>query len=395
MIPKKSHKSFKIFISYSSEDECFVRELICLLDFIGLDIEKDIITSHVNEPDKSVQFESLKSLVNRYPGYELFVLIINSSDYNSSNRCQNELGFVWALGTKFFSFLVNGVGYDALDMGVCRKENSVKVDSKEAIKQLTVLKEQLGTIFGTGDIDDNVWHRKCVDFLVKVNSLPEYQHEGILGEDGTIEENTIVELEYVSVFDEMFRLLDINHYSSWAYKLACSVSPEISEKQYGDLHELANFLKHECSCSAVSSMGRLIENISEFVNDYVEVIDLHIMRLGKKSYTIDKFYISIPHNPCFDTDFYEYTEYCFLIYDMTLEFTRLLNLLIEKMQLECPYYCIALKELSIDKKEQVEVQYRSFEKTERPYPGLNSFLSVRRTRSKCLGRETNLDLFNL
>lgn len=392
---KEELKPYKVFISYSLNDKNFVSELIRLLEFMGLDVDKDFILSS-KESFRGDEFANFfEYFLLQHESYNIFVLFVNSPYYYRSNICQNELGIAWTLKSGYFSLFVKGFEFQQITNPIFSEKNSVNVGLPGAEQGMSSLRNMISHVFGKGSVSDSLWEERCSDFLRKVNSLPEYQKtvtELNLEADAKYR---LFDTVYLPIFSEIFRLLDISNYSEWMYHWACSGSPIISETRYQELHNLDAYLNHVTQNPEFPELNGLLTNLSLLVHDYVVVMDLHALKDTGGNYTIDHFYMGLPNNPCFDTDFHEYTEYCFLLNDLTLELTRMLNLLLDNVRIKCPGYLSDIPYISIDRKKKEDVQYRFYEKSDTPYPGLGNFLMVRASRSKYFGNETDLEFFNL
>lgn len=390
---KEQSKAYKIFISHSSVDENFVGELVKLLAFLGINSETDIIRSSHDVMSEDTQDDFFRYFLNQHKKYNLLILFIHSANYYNSNICQNEMGVAWTLRTKYFSFFVKGFDYSKVSKSICRKENFVNVDLMDAEDKMSDLRDLVLSCFSKEDNDKEKWDEICREFLNNVNSLPEYKIDDIYIE--TENKLRFFNSTYLPIVEKIFQLVNIEEYSSWTYKWACSGYPMITIDMYNKLHELDSYLRQILLRPEFPELNKLLKNLSVLIGDYVKVMDLHILKMKDGQCTVDRFYRGIPNNPCFDTDFYEYTEYCFLINDLTFELTRLLNLLIERIRIKLPNYLSDIPYILIDRKNKEEVLYSYLEKSDSPYPGLDHFLSVRKKRTKFFGKETELEFFNL
>ena len=76
---------------------------------------------------------------------------------------------------------------------------------------------------------------------------------------------------------------------------------------------------------------------------------------------------------------------------MTLELTRLLNLLLERIRERVPDYQIDEGVFVIDSIVREKTAYCENEKSDSPYPGLNKFVKIRSSRNYCYSKTSNLN----
>ena len=78
---------------------------------------------------------------------------------------------------------------------------------------------------------------------------------------------------------------------------------------------------------------------------------------------------------------------------MTLELTRLSNLLMERIKERVFDYHIDEGVFVIDSTDSEKTEYRNSEKSVSPYPGLKQYVKIRSTdRNYCYSKTTMLDL---
>ena len=76
---------------------------------------------------------------------------------------------------------------------------------------------------------------------------------------------------------------------------------------------------------------------------------------------------------------------------MTLELTRLLNLILERIRQRVPDYHIDEGVFVIDSIAREKTAYCDKEKSDSPYPGLNKFVQIRSARNYCYSKTSTLN----
>ena len=166
---------------------------------------------------------------------------------------------------------------------------------------------------------------------------------------------------------------------------------KITVETYRNLEELVIFLRRISYHKGYEQYDSLLKNLGLLVSDYIKLCDEHLKPFGEEVYTIERFYKLIPNNPDYHKLLDEFNEYSWLICDMTLELTRLLNLILERIRERIPNYQIQDGILIIDNMEREKTEYKEQEKTDAPYPGLKRFVQERPNRYYCFSKNSTLD----
>lgn len=195
---------------------------------------------------------------------------------------------------------------------------------------------------------------------------------------------------YIPVFDKVLSFVDMPNYPYWTFNWAMAGTSKISVERYDKLEELNSFLQRISYHQGYEVYDNLLRNLGILVSDYIDLCNEHIKEFGTEEYTIDRFYTKIPDNPNYENLLNEFNEYCRLICDMTLELTRLLNLLLERIRERVPDYHIDEGIFVIDSIAREKTQYRNSEKSDTPYPGLKQFVKIRKTRNYCYSKTEEL-----
>lgn len=376
-------KPFKVFISHSGEDLKFVNELVKLLEFLGVDDSSKLLCSSIDGYRIPASEDFAEYIMRQFLDYRLFVIIVHSHDYYSSPYCLNEMGAAWVLKTNFYSFLIKGFDYQDMDGVINQRNISVKVDADDAKGRLNELKEKLTPLFKPQGVNNSRWETLRDEFLEKVNALPSQSGNG----KGT----DLFETCYIPVFEKIYGLIDTPNYPHWTFYWTFAGTSKISADTYHNLEELRDFMLRISYHKGYEEYDHILKNLGQFMTDYLDLCEQHIIPFGNNVYTVERFYKKIPNNPNYDELLNEFKEYCLLLCDMTMELTRLLNFLLEKIREKKPEFHIEDGILMIDSLERSSVVYRQDEKTDFPYPGLSQFVRLRSARSCCYSKTQSLD----
>lgn len=197
-------------------------------------------------------------------------------------------------------------------------------------------------------------------------------------------DNDLFKTVYVQYSDELFKMLHIGNYNNWTYAIAVSGSPFMIESQYDEMTLAASYLKGRVKHDEFKDIDSLYQNIALLIDDYHRIFEEHIEVHQGKCF-VERFYKHPIPNPNYDEDLAEYNHIVRLCSDLIFELTRLCNLLLVKMREHQPDYQLDAGILMVDGILEHCV-YRDHEISDSPYPGIEEFMEIRKTRSCCLGR---------
>lgn len=377
----QNDKPYKVFISHSGDDVVFVNELVKLLEFLGVDTPEKLLCSSIKGYQIPTSEDFAEYILKQFYDYNLFVIIIHSQNYYSSPYSLNEMGAAWVLKTDFYSFLVKGFEYNDMEGVINQRAISVKVDADDADARLNELKNKLIPLFKPQGVNESRWESLRDEFLKKVNNLQS---------PNDVTSNDLFLSCYIPVFDKILSLVDMPNYPYWTYNWAMAGTSKISVATYRCLEDLNSFLQRISYHQGYEMYDNLLKNLGTLVSDYLYLCNEHIEEFGKEVYTIECFYKKIPNNPDYESLLNEFNEYSWLICDMTLELTRLLNLLLERIRERVSDYHIDEGIFVIDMIDRDKTEYRDNEKSDFPYPGLKQFLLTRSTRNYYYSKTSTL-----
>lgn len=379
----RKDKPYKVFISHSGDDVAFVNELVSLLEYLGVDTPEKLLCSSIKGYQIPASEDFAEYILKQFYDYNLFVIIVHSHNYYLSPYSLNEMGAAWVLKTDFYSFLVKGFDYADMEGVINQRTISVKVDADDADARLNELKNKLVPLFKPQGVNESRWETLRDEFLKKVNNLQ--------GSNVVVSDDLFLSC-YIPVFDKILSLVDMPNYPYWTYNWAIAGSSKISVDAYRNLEELSSFLQRISYHQGYETYDSLLKNLSTLVSDYLYLCEVHLEECGPDVYTIERFYKKIPYNPDYEKLLNEFNEYSWLICDMTLELTRLLNLLLERIRERIPDYHIDDGVFVIDSIARDKTEYRDSEKSDSPYPGVKQFVKIRSTdRNYCYSKTQQLE----
>lgn len=208
---------------------------------------------------------------------------------------------------------------------------------------------------------------------------------------------------YASYIDEFIRLADIENYKGWTSWLLSSDHPQMSKEQYDRLRELITYILSRVWFDRYPELENSIKNFNNVLNDLLKVFDQHAETTGdgteywtRKFYKIDRWDVEL-----YDKLLKKYEFHTKLIDDLTMELTRAANYVFDKVRQDL-VSGFRIKEGVL----LVEVgpfmdfswrtyraEYRGTERTDRPYPGLREFMTIRDSRDFNWGTGISEDYF--
>lgn len=163
----------QVFISHSSEDVEYVKMIVDLLVFIGLD-QDTLFCSSVPGYDIPCGANIYDYLKDKFELLDLHVIFIHSDNFYSSAVSLNEMGAAWLTKSKHTSFLLPNFDFNSMSGVIDSKEIAIKLDTPNASttnEHLRQLKETLEADFGLKPKSATPWEGKRDKFLSEIRAL--------------------------------------------------------------------------------------------------------------------------------------------------------------------------------------------------------------------------------
>ena len=177
MCKSEMKKPSKIFISHSSEDLAFVKPLVELFQYIGLNPE-NMFCSSVSGYDIPLGNNILDYLKEQFQTYDLIVIFVLSENYYKSPICLNEMGAAWVLQHTYRSVLLPQFDFKDIKGVINNMDISIKLDTEkyELKSRLSELRDMIMSEFGFKESvsKQNIWERHRDEFIDKVTSIEIY-----------------------------------------------------------------------------------------------------------------------------------------------------------------------------------------------------------------------------
>lgn len=388
-VAESRNKKPKVFISHKSEDSAYSNALVNLINFIIGPGEDTIFCSSIPGYGVRLSGNILANVKKQFEDYQIFFVVIHSPRYYKSPICLNEMGAAWALGNEFCSFMTKDCSFDDMRGVIDNEYISIDInDSSVQIRsRLNEFQKALITFFGISTPDVNKWENARERFINEVRDLTYDQPE--------ISSTDLFEKLYIPAFNEIFSLLDVDHYSNWAYDCAIEANSALRKDIFKNLSRIVSFIKTRTKHPQYANWDALLKNLGQLVADFRTVYSIYAKPFGDadfEEYYVERFYKSIPNNPNYERDLSAYNEHCLLISDLVFELTRLCNLILTKLREVIPDYFLKVGLLIISNRiDEPDIVYRPSEISDKPYPGLREFIKIRVNREKHFGKNPNID----
>ncbi len=155
----------KVFISHSANDKEIVRELIELLEGMGVNSEKIFCSSFEGYGIK-LGVNWLDAIKEELTDESLVLFVLTTNFYNS-HMCQCELGAVWANTLKHIPILVPPLTNNDLEY-ILRNQQSMTINDEN---KLNSLYEEINDWFELTPIRANIWKLKVDRFLGNIDRI--------------------------------------------------------------------------------------------------------------------------------------------------------------------------------------------------------------------------------
>lgn len=209
---------------------------------------------------------------------------------------------------------------------------------------------------------------------------------------------------YASYIDDFLKLIDIENYKAWTSWLLSSDYPKMSKEQYDKLQELIDYIISRVWYKRYPELENALLNFKNVLNDLLNVFDKYAETNTRNEEQIctRKFYkIDSWDNELYHSLLSKYMYHVNLVIDLTVELTRAINYLFDKVRLQLlPSFRIKEGVLLIEigpfmdmSWRKYRVEYKQEERIDIPYPGLRKFMEMRSNRDISWGKGYSEDYF--
>ena len=247
-------------------------------------------------------------------------------------------------------------------------------------------------------------HHKPIDdqpntFTVEVLQRMKADHEAWVKKSLSIDTARQRDHElYADIIDFWSEAASIDNWQAWTSRVFCSDRPQFHTERYESLNNIRLFLLGRIWPRRYPELEAAIENFGDVCGDLCTVFSEHARRRGDIIET-EKFYKSEPFPP----DVYrklvnDFEFHVALIEDLLAEMTRAANYVCDKIRESIdPSYRLREGVLLITRGPSspdfsfthMRLEYRAAERTLHPYPGLDQFLTDRKSRDISFGHGTS------
>jgi hypothetical protein len=199
---------------------------------------------------------------------------------------------------------------------------------------------------------------------------------------------------YATYVETWVEGVELDDWIGWASSLLSDGQPSISEEMKDRLDKMRTWLLGRVWPGRYPALENAFTNFGIVLQDFCFVFRKHAEKAGSRGWETKKFY----HIDRYDPKLYgelsdEFDKHVDLVQDLALELTRAANYVCDAIRTHLvptfrlkegvlliqggPYSGLTYK--------TYRTEYQKAERTARPYPGLDAFLTVRLTRDFGLG----------
>ncbi len=164
-----SDKQPKLFISHCSKDIEYVKQIVNLLDEMGLN-QTQVFCSSLPGYGIPIDTNIFDYLRNQFLEYNLHVIFVHSENYYNSPISLNEMGAAWVLRSTVTSILLPGFGFEKMNGVVNDHSIAIQLDAQQLELQdkLNQLYDKIVTEFGLARKADIIWQQKRDSFIKNI-----------------------------------------------------------------------------------------------------------------------------------------------------------------------------------------------------------------------------------
>lgn len=216
------------------------------------------------------------------------------------------------------------------------------------------------------------------------------------------------DVAYASYLDEIFKLLDLENYNKWTSSLVSHGQPSIINLQLEAIQKIPSYVVSRFWPKRYEELENAIYNLKNVLNDLLKVFNKHAehpVSIEADFYNVNtkKFYKIEDWDPTrYDRLLREFDFHVDLVQDLTLELTRAVNLVIEKVRkYVTPKFREEEGKVLITSGPDYELRFKTYKveythvNLENPFPynGLKSFMTERDNRDLHVGSGFNISYF--
>ena len=182
---KKVEKTPRIFISHSSRDVEYVKQIVNLLDGMGLN-QTQVFCSSLPGYGIPIDTNIFDYLRKQFSEYNLHVIFVHSENYYKSSVSLNEMGAAWVLRSEVTSILLPDFGFNKMTGVVNGDSISIKLDMPELeLKdKLNQLYDKIVKEFNLTKKADIIWEQKRNSFIKEILQMSvKYEEVPALSKD--------------------------------------------------------------------------------------------------------------------------------------------------------------------------------------------------------------------
>ncbi len=208
---------------------------------------------------------------------------------------------------------------------------------------------------------------------------------------------------YTTYIEKWEQLCNLNEWNAWSSFVFGGGQPQMRTATYKQLRELVEYILSRVWPHRYQVLESAFTNFRLVLNDFLNVFSEHMIeRHSEEWLTTEKFYKIREY----DEERYQklgkkFDYHVDLVEDLMLELTRAANYLCDKVRtFILPTYRLNEGVLLVTSGPHMDltfvtsrVEYQSEERTERPYPGLKEFMTLRTSRDRNYGDSFSPDYF--
>jgi len=206
---------------------------------------------------------------------------------------------------------------------------------------------------------------------------------------------------YATYIEKWGQLCNLNTWNNWSSFVLGSGQPKMLTLTYKQLQKLIEYILSRIWPHRYKELESSFTNFRLVLSDLFNTFSKYMIQTGEWFLT-EKFYKIREHdNKRYHELSQKYDYHVDLVEDLMLELTRVANYLCDQARKSIsPSFRLKEGSLLVSSGPYMDltvvtmrVEYRNEERTEYPYPGLEKFMTLRKSRDKHFGEGFNPDYF--
>ena len=171
----KEAKKKKIFISHSTKDCEYAKQLVNLLVHMGIKETEQIFCSSIGGTGIPLREHIYNYIKQEFQQFDIYVIMLLSENYYHSPACLNEMGATWILDLPDMPILLPGFSFSRIEGAEDNRHIAIKLDADDVKDKLLEFRDKVTTFFDikytNSAAEISIWLRHQQEFIDAITEI--------------------------------------------------------------------------------------------------------------------------------------------------------------------------------------------------------------------------------